>query len=33
MTEQNETQNDIPNIWNDIAKRALRTGAHIPMVE
>lgn len=31
MTEQNET--NIPNIWNDIAKRALRTGANIPMVE
>lgn len=33
MNKQNETPNDIPNIWNDIAKRALRTGAHIPMVE
>lgn len=26
-------ENTVPNIWNDIARRALRTGAHIPVVE
>jgi len=31
MTEQNIP--NIPNIWNDIAKRAMRTAANIPMVE
>ena len=33
MSEENKTEANTPNIWNAIALRGLRTGAHIPVVE